>query len=128
MKPSKRFLKYLVENRSVLVNEVLKSEASEEEQLRHLELVYMRWVTVITFLHSHKPLVAGQLVKKYEDYKETCRETAKVPLPPWLYDYEHAIFIIDVNVLSRELYSNGTNDDSDGVSAGASTLSTCKNT
>ena len=124
MKPSKRFLKYLSEDRALLVREVLNSEPGEEEQLRRLELAYARWVTSITFLHAHKPLVAKQLVRKYEEYKEECRKAGVVPLQPWLYDYEHAIFIIDVNVLSRKLYSVKRDDDSGGISTRVTTMST----
>lgn len=127
MKPNKRFLKYLTETRSLLVRDLLNNETDEKEQLHQLELAYARWVTVIMFLHIHKPLVARQLVRKYERYKEECREVDSVPLPPWLYDYEHAIFIIDVNVLSRKLYSVERNDDSGGISAGASAMLACEN-
>ena len=126
MKPSKRFLKYLAEDKSLLVREVSSVETVEEEQLRQLELAYARWVTVITFLHVHKPLVARQLVKRYEEYKDECREADTVPMPPWLYDYEHVIFLIDVNVLSRKLYSVERNDVSGGVSTGASALFACE--
>lgn len=126
MRPSKRFLKYLAENRSLLVREVLSNEIGEEEQLRQLELAYARWITVITFLHVHKPLEAKQLVRKYEGYKEECRGTGVFPLPPWLYDYEHAIFVINVNVLSRKLYSVERDNDSGGISTGTSTVPACE--
>lgn len=126
MKPSNRFLKYLAEDRSLLIREVLSSVAVEEERLCQLELAYARWVTAITFLHAHKPLVAKQLVKKYEGYKDECRGADMVPLPPWLFDYEHAIFIIDVNVLSRKLYSVDRNDNGGGISAGTSALPACE--
>lgn len=128
MRPNRGFFKYLREKRSALVRQVLQDSDFEEEQLKQLELAHARWVTAVLFLHAHKPLVAKQLVRKYEEYKIQCREVEAVPLPPWLFDYEHVVFLIDVNVLSRELYSAGRTDGSSGFPEGVTTLPAGKNT
>lgn len=104
MKPSRKFVQYLTENRSVLVAEITAKFNDEDIRLRELELAYCRWVTVATFLHAHKPFVARTLVLRYEEYKIDCKRLGVQPLPPWLYDYERCVFLIDVNVLFRDHY------------------------
>ena len=105
MKPNRRFMQYLSEDRSLLVREIKERGLADEVALREFEYAYARWLTCATFLHRHKKLIAGKLSGGYERYKVQCKAEGVIPLPPWLYDYEHCVFIIDVNVIHKDMYT-----------------------
>lgn len=104
MEPNRRLAQYLEDDRSLLVREIKASEQTPDKQVRALEYAHASWLTVVKHLHRHKPLVAKRLASAYEQYKVECKASDVSPLPPWLYDYEHCVFLIDVNVLPRGQY------------------------
>ncbi len=102
MKPNRQLIAILEgeRTRSALVKEVIGKDDDVDNQLRALELAHARWVTSITYLHEHKPSVAKKLSKQYQAYKAECCLLKVKPLAPWLYDYEHWVFLLNIGVIS----------------------------
>jgi len=123
MKPNRQLIDILRDERerSCLVRDVVASEEDEEQQIKQLDLRHSRWVTAITFLHEHKPRLAKRMSRQYQTYKAECRSLSVKPLAPWLYDYEHWIFLISIGVISIDpgeftVDRHGSNDG--GAEAG----------